>query len=87
MTIGDRVPEVLRRGLEAAGLRPEEHGVRIRLVRGVTQTAFAADPEPGDVTLDVEGIRLFLDPSLSGSGAVVIGVSSEHDQITVKLSR
>lgn len=85
-TILGRSIEVLRRGFEAARLDPNEYGVRVRLVRGITQTSFADHPESDDLTIEVDGIRIFLDSSVTKHARASIMTTAEHDQVVVEVS-
>lgn len=79
-----RAVEVLRRAFELGRMDPASVGVRISTGRGLrgeeARTGFADQPEPHEVTIEVEGLRLFVPRALEERGAVV-DVADEHDRI------
>ncbi len=82
-----RAIEVLRRALEAGRLDPAEVGIRLSIAKGLRgaelRTGFAEHPEPGEETVDVGGIRLFVSPELAEGGAT-IDVADEHDRFVLR---
>jgi hypothetical protein len=82
-----RAVDVLRRALEAGRLDPAAVGVRIDVGRGLrgeeVRPSFAEQAEPGDVEIEVGGLRLFVPKSLSERGATV-DVADEHDRIVIR---
>jgi hypothetical protein len=83
IVVTERAVEVLRRALEAGRLDPEVVGIRVWRTRdGAVRTGFAEEPEPGDDTMDIAGIRLFIPAELAGEGRT-LDVSSEHDRIVL----
>jgi hypothetical protein len=82
-----RAIEVLKRALEAGRMDPRIVGVQIGLAAGLrgteVRTGFAEQPEPGEVEVGVEGLRLFVQASLAERGTVV-DVADEHDRIVIR---
>ena len=63
---------------------PKRVGIRIEVGRGPgVRTGFADEPEPGERTVIVEGITLFVSSDLDDEGAT-IDVSDEHDTVVVR---
>ena len=66
---------------------PARVGIRVSLARGMrgseVRTGFAEDPEPGDETLEADGIRLFIPPEVA-AGDSVLDVADEHDRIVLR---
>jgi Fe-S cluster assembly iron-binding protein IscA len=87
IVVTPRAIEVLRRALDAGRMDATRVGVRIAAARGMrggdVRTTFAEEPEPGDETIDAEGIRLYVAAELATSGAVV-DVADEHDRIVLR---
>jgi hypothetical protein len=76
---------VIRRSLELAGADPSEVGVRLRSAGGAIRPRFASEPEPTDVVVEQDGIRVFVAQSiLEGRGDVEIGVTAEHETLVVR---
>jgi len=60
-------------------------GVRLRVAGGAVRPRFVAAPEAGDEVVEVEEIRVFVARTiLDELGEVVIDVTVEHDQLTVR---
>ena len=75
--------EVLKRALEAGRMDPALVGVRLSVDRGGTlRTGFTEEPESGDATLDVGGVRLYVPPDVDGDR--VLDVTGEHDQLMLR---
>jgi hypothetical protein len=62
---------------------PSAVGVRLRMAGGALRPRFASEPEPTDVVIESEGIRVFVAESIA-HGDVEIGVTSEHDELVVR---
>ena len=75
-----RAIEVLRRALEAGRLDPSEVGIRLSMAGRELRTGFAEQAEPGEETIEVGGIRLFVPPDLEGT----LDVEAEHDRIVLR---
>jgi Fe-S cluster assembly iron-binding protein IscA len=77
--------EVLRRSLELVGAGGSSLGVRLRQAGGEVRPRFAPEPSPGDETLELEDLRVFVDRRiLEEHGDVVIDVTAEHETIVVR---
>ncbi len=77
--------EVIRRSLSIAGAQSSEMGVRLRLAGGAVRPRFAADPEPTDVVVEQDGVRVFVAESILSDGDdVEIGVTAEHETLVVR---
>jgi Fe-S cluster assembly iron-binding protein IscA len=76
---------VVRRSLELSGSDPSQVGVRLRAAGGAIRPRFASEPEPTDVVVEEEGIRVFIARSIIESDDdVEIAVTPEHDQLVVR---
>lgn len=77
--------EVIRNSLELGGLDPSETGVRLRIAGGQVRPRFSSEPGPEDEVVDVEGVRLFVAPEVTGEGGdVEIDVEPEHETLVVR---
>lgn len=77
--------EVIRRSLSLAGAESSDMGVRLRMAGGAVRPRFAADPEPGDVMVEQDGVRVFVAESVvQGHDNVEIGVTTEHETLVVR---
>ena len=75
--------EVIRRSLALAD--SPDMGVRLRMAGGAVRPRFAPEPEPGDVVVEQDGIRVFVaDSVLAGYADVEIGVTPEHETLVVR---
>lgn len=74
---------VIRRSLELAGADPAEMAVRVRVAGGAVRSRFVTDPEPTDVIVEADGIRVFVAEDLA-TNDVEIAVTDDHDQLTVR---
>lgn len=85
MRLTPEAVEVIRRSFEIGGMDPSTVGVRLRRAGGVVRPRFAEQPEPDDVVVDIEGVRVFVDPTVAGEYPdVEIAVSDEHDELVVR---
>jgi Fe-S cluster assembly iron-binding protein IscA len=75
---------VVRRSLELAGADPAEMAVRLRQAGGAIRPRFVTEPEPTDVIVETNGVRVFVAESIAGEGDVEIGVTPEHDELVVR---
>lgn len=88
--VTDEAVEVLRRSLVLGGVDPKIGGARIRAARGLGggtdfQVELADGPGPDDEVVEVGGIRVFLDPSLTRSlPDAVVAVEPQHETIVVR---
>ena len=82
--------EVLRRSLEMGKVDPGRGGVRLRAARGLAggldvQVELAEGPLEGEITVDADDVRLFVDPGITeGLGDAVVGVEPQHERIVVR---
>ena len=75
--------EVIRRSLALA--ESSDLGVRLRMAGGAVRPRFAAEPEPTDVVIEQDGVRVFVAESVLGShDEVEIGVTPEHETLVVR---
>jgi hypothetical protein len=52
---------------------------------GELRSRFAEGAEPGDETLSIQGVRVFVAPSVLALGDdLEIGVTAEHDKLVVR---
>lgn len=72
--------EVLERAIDAATRFNPQARVRICRVGSRIETGFADTPEPGDRTIEHEGLTLFVEESVDGT----LDVSGQHDQLIVR---
>ncbi len=80
-----RALEVIRGSLELGGLDPQETGVRLRMAGGQVRPRFSSEPGPDDEVIEVEGVRLFVAPEVTGEGGdVEIDVEPEHETLVVR---
>jgi len=76
---------VIRRSLELAGADASEVGVRLRPAGGAIRPRFASEPEPTDVVVEQDGVRVFVAQTiLEGRDDVEIGVTAEHETLVVR---
>ena len=81
--LSERAVEVLKRALDAGRMDPTAVAIRITIgPSGDLRTAFADEPEAGDVTIETAGVRVFLPADLAVAN-VSIDVSAEHDRIVL----
>jgi Fe-S cluster assembly iron-binding protein IscA len=84
--------EVLRRSLELAGLDPAAAGVRLRGARTLgggfdVQVELADAPLEDEMTIDADGVRLFVDPQvLDTIPNAVVAVEPQHETVVVRPS-
>jgi hypothetical protein len=57
--------------------------VRLRVAGGQVRPRFASEPSEGDVTVEVEGIRIFVAPDVA-TGDIEIATSAEHETLIVR---
>jgi Fe-S cluster assembly iron-binding protein IscA len=89
VTVTPEAAEVLRRSLELGGVSAEG-GVRLRLARGLgggssVQVELAAGPLKGELVIEAEGVRLFVEPSaLDGLTDPIVALEEPHDRIVLR---
>jgi Fe-S cluster assembly iron-binding protein IscA len=77
--------EVIRRSLSLAGAESSDVGVRLRMAGGAVRPRFATEPEPDDVIVEQDGVRVFIAESIvQGEDDVEIGVTAEHETLVVR---
>ena len=82
--------EVLTRSLELAGIDPARGGIRLRAARGLgggadVQVELADGPDEGEDIVEIEGLRLFVDPGLDDAVPdPVIAVEPQHETVVVR---
>lgn len=77
--------DVIRRSLELQQADPSEMGVRLRRAGGAIRPRFAIDPEPGDVVVESDGVRVFIEAGIAAEhDEVEVAVSDEHDELVVR---
>lgn len=58
--------------------------VRLREAGGAIRARFVAEPEPTDVVVISEGIRVFVAASALPEGDAEIAVTREHDELVIR---
>ena len=92
ISVTDEAAELLERSLQMAGIDTATGGVRLRVARalgggGEVQVELAAEPEDGYELVEINGLKLFVDPALPESvPAPLVTVEPMHDQIVVRPS-
>jgi hypothetical protein len=82
--------EVLTRSLELAGIDPSIGGIRLRAARGLgggadVQVELADGPAEGEDIVEIEGLRLFVDPNLDEAVPdPVVAVEPQHETVVVR---
>jgi hypothetical protein len=82
--------EVLTRSLELAGVDPATGGIRLRAARALgggtdVQVELAEGPEGDEKVVEIEGLRLFVDPQLHEAVPnPVIAVEPQHETVVVR---
>ncbi len=85
VTLTAEAVEVIRRSLELAGADPAQMGVRLRVAGGAVRPRFAPAPEPDDVVVETDDVRVFVERSVAEAHPEVeIAVSAEHDTLVVR---
>jgi Fe-S cluster assembly iron-binding protein IscA len=79
--------EVVKHSLSLAQADPSKVGVRLRIAGGAVRPRFVEEPEDGDETVEVEGVRVFIAKSvLDEHGDVEVDVTPEHGNLMVRPS-
>ncbi|MDQ4095163.1 MAG: hypothetical protein M3174_03025 [Actinomycetota bacterium] len=82
--------EVLRRSLELGRVDPANGGIRLRGARGLgggfdVQVELADGPREDESTIEIEGIRIFIDPSIPQAFPnAIVALEPQHDVIVVR---
>jgi Fe-S cluster assembly iron-binding protein IscA len=86
LRVTSRAIEVFRRALDVGRMDPARIGIRVSIARGLkgeeVRTGFAEQPEPDEVILEVDEVRLFLAAAMAGRDGT-IDVADEHDRIVL----
>lgn len=88
--ITDEAVEVLRRSLELGNVDTATGGVRLRTARALgggvdVQVELADGPLEGESTVEKDGIRVFVDPSLSEAVPdPIVTVEPQHENVVVR---
>lgn len=86
--VAEEAVEVLERALELA--HAQDAGVRLHVARGLgggadVQVEIAEAPVEGDEIVEVEGLRLFVDPGITDVVAdPFLTVEPQHDRVVVR---
>ena len=81
---------VLRRSLELAEVDLSTGGVRLRAAKGLgggagVQVELAAAPLPGELVLTTDGVRVFVDPSVTDLyPEAIVALEPQHDTVVVR---
>jgi hypothetical protein len=81
MQISDAATEVLARAYDAASRFNPDARVRIFRRKGEIETGFADAPQEGDVSLEHEGMILFVAADV---GEGVLDTSLQHDHLVMR---
>ena len=90
--VTEEAVEVLRRSLELGGVDLATGGVRLRAARGLgggvdVQVELADGPLEGEAEIEVDGVRVFVDPSVTDAVPdPVVTVEPQHDRVVVRPS-
>ena len=86
LQVTPRAIEVFRRAFDVGRMDPARIGIRVSIARGLkgeeVRTGFAEQPEHDEVTVEVDGLKLFLPAGLAGRDGT-IDVAGEHDRIVL----
>lgn len=90
LQVSEEALEVLRRSMQLANIDPEDDGgVRLRSVTALgggarIEVEFAAGPQPDELLIVTEGVRIFVDPSVSAlHPEAVLTVEPQHERLVV----
>jgi Fe-S cluster assembly iron-binding protein IscA len=81
---------VLKRSLELGNVDPATGGIRLRGARGLgggfdIQVELAEGPVEGEKTLEEDGLRLFIDPSITAAiPDAVVALEPQHEVVVVR---
>ena len=82
--------EVLKRSLELGGVDPATGGIRLRGATGLgggfdVQVELADGPREEESTIEADGIRVFIDPSIPKAFPdAVVALEPQHDVVVVR---
>ena len=90
LQVTEEALEVLRRSTQLANIGPDdEGGVRLRSVKALgggarIEVEFAAGPQADETLIEAEGVRIFVDPSVSDLYPdAVLSVEPQHERLIV----
>jgi Fe-S cluster assembly iron-binding protein IscA len=81
---------VLRRSLELSGVDPASGGVRLRATRALgggvsVQIELAEGSLPGEETIEADGVKVFVDPSVwQNVPDPIVTVEPQHERVVVR---
>lgn len=90
LEITDEALEVLRRSLELGRVDPASGGIRLRGARGLgggfdVQVELADGPLEGETPIEKDGLRIFVDPSISEAyPEAIVALEPQHDVVVVR---
>ena len=90
VSITDDAVDLLTRSLDMAGIDRSQGGVRLRVAKalgggGEVQVELAGERDPGDELVEIQGLRLFVDPSLAQTVPdPLVTVEPMHEQVVVR---
>ena len=82
--------EVLRRSLELGNVDRAKGGIRLRGATGLgggfdVQVELAAGPLEDESTIEKEGVRIFIDPAITGAfPEAIVALEPQHDVVVVR---
>lgn len=88
--VTDEAVEVLRRSLELGRVDPETGGIRLRGATGLgggfdVQVELADGPRDEESTIEADGLRIFIDPSISKAFPdAIVALEPQHDVVVVR---
>lgn len=90
LEITEEAIDVLRRSLELGGVDPATGGVRLRGATGLgggfdVQVELAEGPLEGETTVEKDGVRVFVDPSVSEAfPEAIVALEPQHEVVVVR---
>ena len=90
LSVTEEAIALLKRSLELGDIDPDTGGVRLRGTRGLgggidVQVELAPGPLEGESVVETEGIRIFVDPSVTDAiPDAIVAVEPQHDVIVVR---
>lgn len=90
LQVSEEALEVLRRSMQLANIGPDDDGgVRLRSVTALgggarIEVEFAAGLQAGETLIEGEGVRIFVDPSVSKLyPEAILAVEPQHERLVV----
>ena len=90
LEITDEALEVLRRSLELGGVDPATGGIRLRGATGLgggiyVQVVLADGPLEGEDSIEKDGVRIFVDPSIQATfPEAIVALEPQHEVVVVR---